>query len=1234
MCDTATLTITVKPVNDAPVATSSTISTQEDKPVTGTLATSVTNVDGGILTFSPVTNVPATQGVFILNTDGTYTFTPAPNFNGTVVITYQVCNASGLCVTSTLTINVTPVNDKPIVTPLSISTIADSSVTVCTTIHDVDASETFTKNACGVNHGTAKAVITGNQLCVSYTPNAGYSGQDTACFIICDAYGACDTIKIPISISAKPLDPCKDILVKDSIFVHAYSLNDSTDVSIDVPLKNINQYNLYVDGKPYTSSLRGCNLDTIYAYNYFTVPSKGKSGPYMVSSWVINKDTFTGSFNTMNELVTKMNTWDAAGNWVLDSTSFSILGGNKTNKYSNMKVTRPRDGASTIMTVNTNVTPKETCLTVSKGTHQLVIVNKTSGCDDTTIMVITLDLLNRKPLAVNDTLTVKEDEILTSTVATNDKDIDGNLNLLSFKTVDAPKNGAIVMNPNGTFIYTPKANFSGIDSVHYEVCDYGMPIYCAQATLIITVSPVNDKPSVVTPVSITVLEDSTLTFCTTISDVDLGETFTATTCGVNHGTATATISGSQMCISYTPAANYNGRDTLCFVVCDAQGACDTVHIPVSVSPVNDKPIVTPVRISTIENTPATVCTTVNDIDLGETFKVRSCGVNHGSTSATIVGNQLCITYSPSRYYSGLDTVCFIVCDASGACDTVRIPVVVSAINDKPSVTPLPISATEDTPATVCTTINDADTDDTFTASPCGTSHGITTTTILGNQLCVTYTPNADYNGRDTACIIVCDKGGLCDTLKIPITVKAVNDTPSVKITPVIIAADSTRKFCFAIEDKDVTDTHTVTLCGTQKGAAVVSLENGQVCITYKAPKLYSGQDTICITICDNSGACRKVLIPITVTTCNDQLAPRITCPTKMEVSILGTEISDPSQFIVFIGQNRIGDNCNGVNLVFDKVIATDDCGETTVSQIAGPTRDSVFRIGSHFLTFEAKDNSGKTSQCQTEIVVSPIQLLETTKMTLCPNEALTLKATTYNGATYKWNGPRNISNEGVLLTVPRATSDNSGLFVVSATVGSCTFRDSITVNFTTKPTTNNDTYDMTTNTELKNTVLLNDSINVTQKYTVKLVSSTSIGKLVFNTDGSFVYQPRKDYTGLDNFIYEVCLVDCPTACEKATVTIKVIDERNKNKGMNVISPNGDGVNDGLEIEGFDPDAPNNQSEIVIYNQWGNVVYRTTSYRNDWKGTFKDAPLPDGTYYYVFKKSPDATPIKDFVTIIR
>ena len=84
------MTLTVNPVNDAPVAANDAYTTDEDTPLTrpapGVLAND-TDVDGATLTAVLVTG-PA-HGTLALNADGSFTYTPAANFNGSDSFTYQ-----------------------------------------------------------------------------------------------------------------------------------------------------------------------------------------------------------------------------------------------------------------------------------------------------------------------------------------------------------------------------------------------------------------------------------------------------------------------------------------------------------------------------------------------------------------------------------------------------------------------------------------------------------------------------------------------------------------------------------------------------------------------------------------------------------------------------------------------------------------------------------------------------------------------------------------------------------------------------------------------------------------------------------------------------------------------------------------------------------------------------------------------------------------------------------------
>jgi gliding motility-associated-like protein len=82
---------------------------------------------------------------------------------------------------------------------------------------------------------------------------------------------------------------------------------------------------------------------------------------------------------------------------------------------------------------------------------------------------------------------------------------------------------------------------------------------------------------------------------------------------------------------------------------------------------------------------------------------------------------------------------------------------------------------------------------------------------------------------------------------------------------------------------------------------------------------------------------------------------------------------------------------------------------------------------------------------------------------------------------------------------------------------------------------------------------------------------------------------------------------------------------------NVFSPNGDGVNETWVIEDL---LDNPVNEVKVFSQGGKLIYSKVNYRNDWGGTFKDNPVPDGTYYYEINIYNGEKIIKGFLTIIR
>lgn len=166
-------------------------------------------------------------------------------------------------------------------------------------------------------------------------------------------------------------------------------------------------------------------------------------------------------------------------------------------------------------------------------------------------------------------------------------------------------------------------------------------------------------------------------------------------------------------------------------------------------------------------------------------------------------------------------------------------------------------------------------------------------------------------------------------------------------------------------------------------------------------------------------------------------------------------------------------------------------------------------------------------------------------------------------------------------------------------------------------------------------VVLNDSLDVNEQgiFDISINTDVSNGTLINNGDGTFDYTPNQGFIGTDQFIYEICFDECgENFCGFAIVTITTTFD-NGCPVPTVITPNGDGLNDEL----FIPCVEGGQFEnnrLIIFNEWGDEVFRAEPYNNDWQGTYNDEPVPDGTYFYIFRLEDNTEETKGYITILR
>jgi gliding motility-associated-like protein len=144
------------------------------------------------------------------------------------------------------------------------------------------------------------------------------------------------------------------------------------------------------------------------------------------------------------------------------------------------------------------------------------------------------------------------------------------------------------------------------------------------------------------------------------------------------------------------------------------------------------------------------------------------------------------------------------------------------------------------------------------------------------------------------------------------------------------------------------------------------------------------------------------------------------------------------------------------------------------------------------------------------------------------------------------------------------------------------------------------------------------------------------GKISLATNGRFKYTSDKTFRGLDVVIYEVCDNGAPIKCSRAALVIRVDDVALKI--YQAVTPNGDGLNDFLRIDGIDYYQ---QCKVQIFDRYNNLVSEIEGYDNEtkvWRGQatkgIGNETLPEGTYFYIVNLGDGSSPIDGFVVLKR
>jgi Ca2+-binding RTX toxin-like protein len=234
-----------------------------------------------------------------------------------------------------------------------------------------------------------------------------------------------------------------------------------------------------------------------------------------------------------------------------------------------------------------------------------------------------------------------EDTALNSGLASfwTDPDADPTTHPLEFalstRAGANPLHGTVTVNVDGTFTYTPTANYFGPDRFAYTVSDGTATL---TRTAVIYVDPVNDAPTAPSPVAVTTDEDTAVSALIGASDIE-GDTLTYAvgTTAPTLGTVSFTdLAGTAADgFTYTPNADANGADTFTILISDGNGGTFEQTVNVTISPVNDAPVNTlPATFATAEDIPVQLTgLAISDVDAGTGTMTVTLNVGSGVLAA-------------------------------------------------------------------------------------------------------------------------------------------------------------------------------------------------------------------------------------------------------------------------------------------------------------------------------------------------------------------------------------------------------------------------------------------------------------------------------------------------------------------------------------------------------------------------------------------------------------------------
>ena len=1260
----ADVSITVKNVNDAPAAKSDSFNLEIDNTLTTTQGALIANdfdLDGDFL-FVEIT--PVTQplyGTLQLNSDGSFIYTDNGSFVNSDSFQYKVTDNKG----GTSVAEVTLLTSGQDITPVAVNDafeIDEDTTLIIELAKSILSNDTDPNNLTltlsdalikPTTHGQLNLAVDGT---FTYIPNTNYYGIDSFQYEIENTLGEKSQAYVSITVNSVADIPTanndsyqtdEDITLNIDANEGLLTNDSDTDGgSLTVNLSPVvdaqqGSLSLNADGSfSYTPNNNFYGLDT---FTYQIINNKGNTTTAQAS---ITINSVNDAPAAVNDQAQTNSETQLIVDVLLNDTD--IDGDELTVKPFSLDETY---GTVTVENNKLRFIPSATFGGLAEINYTISDPSGEESSATASISVNVIGSLNVEPIAINDTYTLNEDEILIgSSILNNDTDSDGGVLTVSTTPFIDVTNGTLIINTDGTFIYTPDANYNGTDSFSYRLSDGQGGFNTAQVTL--TINAINDIPVAVSD-SYTMLENTSLTVIASDfnallvndSDDDIDPL------NINVSASTNTSFGNLILhadgeFTYTPNADYIGEDNFNYQLEDDNGGSITGSVSIIIKNVNAAPHAVANNYSMLEGTVLYASSVLeNDTDIdGDNLTVDTTFTSSPSNGNVVFNSDGTFTYTPNTGFYGADSFTYMVEDGHGEQDEGLINITILL---DPDAHGAPIALTDNFSVDEDTTLFESsllanDSSDELnvndkslllvsTAPVQSPNHG---TLVLQSNGAFTYTPNDNFYGDDYFEYKITNIYDKTATARVNLIVKGVNDAP-VAVDDHFTIEKNSGKFeseFLLNNDSDPENSHldiTETPIVNVKYGTLTLSKHGKV--EYTPETDFIGTDSFVYELTDEQGATDLATVTIIVTEAADNPLGNLP-PTALDDAFSINKNSGKFTYNFALDNDS---DPEGEKLELNKTpVKNVEFGTLKLNKNGKiEYTPNTNYVGTDSFIYQVVDESGNTDQATVVITIinfntAPKAVSDTYTIsegsilnassvldndTDVDNDTLTIDTSFISSPS---NGSIVFSPDGRFVYTPNAGFFGADSFLYQINDGKGK-QDQGTVNIAISanpsvrgnPLAITDSYNMGEDTVLNTFNLLdNDLSNQLNNLEISplIVTTTPVvppenGILVLQSNGTFTYTPNTNFSGYDSFEYEITNIYNKKSTAIVTINVSQIndtpialpdsytmDEDTVLNGESVFTNDIDVDGDPLSIDFSFVSSPSNGT--VVFSNNGTFVY--------------------------------------------